>query len=378
MEIPLLDLKLQYKSIQDEVRHALDRICERQDFILGTEVDLFERDLAKYIKVKYGIGVASGSDALLIALMVLGIGRNDEVITTPYTFFATVGAIWRVGARPIFVDIEPDTYNLNPDLIKRVITSKTKAILPVHLFGLCANMCKINNLAEQFGLKIIEDAAQALGAQYLFDPSTPQAFHYAGTMGDLGCFSFFPSKNLGCFGDGGMIVTNNQEFAQLARSLRVHGSNAKYYHPMVGINSRLDALQATVLRTKLNYLELWTQKRQDNAQFYNARLKNVGDITLPCYNNKESIHVYNQYVLRTQKRDGLRKYLADKGISTAIYYPLPLHLQECFKDLGYKRGDFPEAEKASLETLSLPVYPELSLEQKEYIISCIKDYYNKT
>ena len=375
MEIPLLDLKAQYNLIREEIREALARLYERQEFILGTEVEGFERELANYIKVDYATGVASGSDALLIALMVLGIERGDDVVTTPYTFFATAGAIWRVGARPVFVDIEPETYNINPQLIKRAITSRTKAILPVHLFGLCANMRDINHIAQQYGLKVIEDAAQALGSQYLFDPTSPDTFKYAGTMGDMGCFSFFPSKNLGGFGDGGMLVTHHQRFAYSARCLRVHGSNSKYYHAMVGINSRLDALQAVVLRIKLKYLDNWTRKRRENARFYNQALKNIGDLILPCP-DRENNHIYNQYILRTQERDGLRRYLTEKKIGTAIYYPLPLHLQGCFKDLGYREGSFPEAEQAARETLALPIYPELTLEQKEYIVSTIKEYFN--
>lgn len=372
MKIPLLDLKIQYKSIQLEVKEALERLYERQEFVLGPEVEAFERELANYIKVEYATGVASGSDALLIALMVSGIGRGDEVITTPYTFFSTTGAIWRVGARPIFVDIEPGTYNINPQLIKTAITSRTKTILPVHLFGLCANMRDIIDLAQQSGLKVIEDAAQALGSQHLFN----NTLKYAGTMGDIGCFSFFPSKNLGGFGDGGMLVTHNKQSAYLARCLRVHGSNSKYNHLVVGINSRLDALQAVVLRIKLRYLEAWTHNRRENARFYNEHLKNIGDLTLPVCSN-ERVHVYNQYILRTQERDNLRKYLAEKKIGTAIYYPLPLHLQECFKDLGYLEGSFPEAEKAARQTLAIPIYPELTLEQKEYIASSIKEYFNK-
>jgi len=375
MEIPLLDLKAQYKSIKQEIKQAIERVCEQQEFILGPEVEGLEKDLTDYIGAKYGVGVASGSDALIIALMVLGIGRDDEVITTPYTFFSTASAIWRLGARPVFVDIDPSTYNLNPALLRGVITSKTKAIIPVHLFGLCADMREISRIAGQYGLKVIEDAAQAFGARYLFTPGSPDGFHFAGTMGDLGCFSFFPSKNLGCFGDGGMIVTNHQQYAQLARILRVHGSNPRFYHSMVGMNSRLDALQAAILRIKLPYLDSWTRKRQENARYYNQALEGVGDLTIPTH-PQDNIHVYNQYVIRTKERDGLRRYLAEKGIATAIYYPLPLHLQSCFKDLGYKPGDFPEAERASRETLSLPIYPELTEEQKEYIVSTIREYFS--
>jgi dTDP-4-amino-4,6-dideoxygalactose transaminase len=376
MVIPLLDLKVQYKSIREEVLAALERIYERQGFILGPEVESFEKEIADYIEIEYATGVGSGSDALLIALMTLGIGRGDKVITTPYSFIATAGAICRVGARPVFVDIEPETYNINPQLIKRAVTSKTKAILPVHLFGLCANMRDIMNIAQEFGLKVIEDAAQALGSQYLFDPASPSTFKYAGTMGDIGCFSFFPSKNLGCFGDGGMVVTHNQQLADLARCLRVHGSDAKYTYSRVGINSRLDALQAAVLKIKLRYLEKWNQKRRDNAYFYNEALKNISDLILPTF-SKDNIHIYNQYILRTRDRDNLKKYLDEKKIGTAIYYPLPLHLQECFAHLTHKKNTFPEAEKAARETIALPVYPELTLEQKEYIARSIKDYFNK-
>ncbi len=354
MKVPLLDLTAQYATIRDEVRRAMDEVCDSQQFILGPHVERLERAVAGYCQCAHGIGVSSGTDALLVALMALDIKAGDEVITTPYTFFATAGAIARLGARPVFVDIEPDTYNINAALIERAITPRTKAILPVHLYGQCADMDAI----LKFGLPVIEDAAQAIGAEY--------KGRRAGSMGVMGCLSFFPTKNLGGFGDAGMVVTNDAGLAERVRVLRVHGMQPKYYHRVVGGNFRLDALQAAVLHVKLKHLDDWTRRRQDNAAFYNARLSG-GPVTVHH-------HIYNQYVIRSKQRDRLRAHLTAAGIGTEIYYPVPLHLQECFAYLGYRPGDFPEAEAAARETLALPVYPELTREQLEYVVEAIRSF----
>lgn len=353
MKVPLLDLTAQYAAIRDEVRRAMDEVCDSQQFILGPQVERLERAVAGYCQCAHGIGVSSGTDALLVALMALDINAGDEVITTPYTFFATAGAIARLGARPVFVDIEPDTYNINAALIERAITPRTKAIVPVHLFGQCAEMDAI----LKFGLPVIEDAAQAIGAEY--------KGRRASSMGLMGCLSFFPTKNLGGFGDAGMVVTNDAGLAERVRVLRVHGMQPKYYHRLIGGNFRLDALQAAVLNVKLKYLDEWTRRRQANAAFYNARLR--GPVAVHP-------HIYNQYVIRSKQRDRLRAHLTAAGIGTEIYYPVPLHLQECFAYLGYRQGDFPEAEAAARETLALPVYPELTREQLEYVVEAVRGF----
>jgi dTDP-4-amino-4,6-dideoxygalactose transaminase len=353
MKVPLLDLTAQYAGIRDEVRRAMDEVCDSQQFILGPQVERLERAVAEYCRCAHGIGVSSGTDALLVALMALDIKAGDEVITTPYTFFATAGTIARLGARPVFVDIEPDTYNINPALIERAITPRTKAILPVHLYGQCADMDAI----LRFGLPVIEDAAQAIGAEY--------KGRRAGSMGVAGCLSFFPTKNLGGFGDAGMVVTSDAALAERVRVLRVHGMQPKYYHRLVGGNFRLDALQAAVLNVKLKHLDEWTRRRQANAAFYSARI--TGPVAVHH-------HIYNQYVIRSKQRDRLRARLTSAGIGTEIYYPVPLHLQECFAYLGYRAGDFPEAEAAARETLALPVYPELTREQLEYVAAAIRGF----
>ena len=364
MKVPLLDLQAQYAAIQEELRAAVDEVMESCRFILGPYVQEFEKAVADYCGSRYAVGVASGTDALLLALRACGVEPGDEVITTPYSFFATAGVISRLSARPIFVDIEPRTYNIDTDLIAGKISPRTKVIMPVHLYGQCAEMDPIMALAEEHGLRVVEDAAQAIGAEH--------HGKRAGTMGHLGCFSFFPSKNLGGLGDGGMVVTDDEELADLVRILRVHGSKPKYYHSIVGYNSRLDALQAAALQVKLKYLDEWTEGRRRHAAIYDERLQGVEVVTphAETYNR----HIYNQYTIRVSDRDGLQQHLKEHEIGTALYYPLPLHLQECYRDLGGREGDHPQAEGAARETISIPVYPELSAEQQEYVIEQIRSF----
>jgi len=371
MKVPLLDLKAQYATIKKEIDAAVAEVFESQYFILGPKVEACEKAVADYCKCWYACGVSSGSDALLISLMAEGIGVGDEVITSPYTFFATAGSIWRTGAKPVFVDIDPVTFNINPALIEEKITPKTKAIIPVHLYGQMAEMDPIMELARKYNLVVIEDACQAIGAEY--------KGHRAGSIGDYGCFSFFPSKNLGGAGDGGMTVTNDESKANMLKLLRNHGMHPKYYHDYIGGNFRLDALQAAVVRVKLKYLDSWSEKRQANARRYNAlfessRVWKNGDIVLPKV--VQSRHIFNQYVIRVPKRDELRDYLLEHGVGVEIYYPVPLHQQKCFADLGTRPGDLPESEKAAKETLALPVYPELSDDQAAYVIEQIDAFYS--
>lgn len=369
MNVPLLDLKAQFSTIKEEIIQATLEVYEEQRFILGPKVEALEAAIASYCRSQWAVGVSSGTDALLIALMAAGIGPGDEVVTTPYTFFATVGSIVRLGAVPVFSDIDPHTYTLTPDALEDRLTSKTKAIVPVHLYGQCCDMGPILELAEARGLTVIEDAAQAIGAEY--------EGRRAGSMGDFGCFSFFPSKNLGGFGDGGVVTTNQEAFNEQLRILRVHGSHPKYYHKVVGGNFRLDALQAAVVLVKLRYLEGWTQARRANANTYRSLFKAAGldgMIAMPLETHGR--HVYNQFVIKVpDRRDALREYLQQQGIGTEIYYPVPMHLQPCFKDLGGRKGDFPEAEDAASRTLALPVYPELAEEQQVYVVEQIKTFY---
>ncbi len=397
MRVPLLDLKAQYETIRDEILLAIEEVLESQYFILGPKVDRLEAEVAAYSRCLYAVGVSSGSDALLNSLMAEGIGPGDEVITTPYSFFATAGAIFRTGASTVFVDIQPDTYNIDPNLIEEKITSRTRAIIPVHLFGQCADMDPILEIAKERGLVVIEDAAQAIGAEYVSKISSRSKLCRAGSMGDYGCFSFFPSKNLGGFGDGGMVVTNDFDRAERLRTIRVHGSKQKYHHGVVGGNFRLDAIQATVLSVKLKYLDTWTAKRQENAARYDAALQSSGlvdkeFVTLPKpvwkddFVEEKSVsnprirslnshyHIYNQYIISTPQRDELKVYLMDRGIGTEIYYPVPLHLQECFAGLGYPLGSLPVSEEAAKRSLALPVYPELTSEQQEYVADSIRRY----
>jgi dTDP-4-amino-4,6-dideoxygalactose transaminase len=381
MKVPLLDLKAQYLAIKPEVDKAIADVVESQHFILGPAVTACEAACAKYSSVAHGIGVSSGTDAILVTLMAENIGLGDEVITVPYTFFATVGCISRVGATPVFVDIDPVTYNMNPAQIEAKITPRTKAIMPVHLYGQMADMDAIMAIAKKHNLIVIEDAAQAIGSEY--------KGRRAGSIGDYGCFSFFPSKNLGGVGDGGMVVTNDAARAEKVTLLRAHGSKPKYYHKLVGGNFRLDAIQGAVVSAKLPHLDKWTAGRQANAARYD-RLFAASGIRLGCSGDAwtgspapqlllpetvTSRHIFNQYVIRTRQRDALRKALESAGVSTEIYYPVPMHLQECFASLGYVKGQLPESERAADETLALPIYPELSDAQAAYTVDVIRDFF---
>lgn len=377
MGVPLLDLSAQHKPIHAELMAAIERVVKSQIFILGPEVTRLEEQVAAYCQAGFGIGVSSGTDALLVALMALEVGSGDEVITTPYSFFATAGAIVRVGARPVLVDIDPVTFGIDPARIEAAVTSRTKAIIPVHLYGQCADMAAIMAVAAQHRLHVIEDAAQAIGAEYADG-------RRAGSMGTVGCFSFFPSKNLGGLGDGGMVTTNDAELAERIRVLRVHGSKPKYYHSMIGGNFRLDSIQAAVLNVKLKYLDGWTKRRQDNAERYRTLFRQAGltdkpGIGLPEARYKRTgvthHHIYNQFVIRAPRRDELMASLKEQGIITEIYYPVPFHLQECFQSLGYKRGDLPESERAAQETLALPIYPELTGAQQQEVVDAIRTFY---
>jgi dTDP-4-amino-4,6-dideoxygalactose transaminase len=373
MKVQLLDVKAQYdeNSLREEVIPLIDEICSTQAFIGGKRIESFEAAIAEYSNCKYACGVSSGSDALIISLMVDGIGAGDEVITTPFTFFATVGAIWRVGAKPVFVDIDPVDFNINPDLIEEKITPKTKAIMPVHLYGQMAKMDKIMKIAKKHNLTVIEDGAQAIGSEY--------SEKRAGSYGDYGCFSFYPSKNLGAFGDGGIVTTNSEKKYKMLKMFRNHGSSpkAKYLHKYVGGNFRLDALQAAILHIKLKHLDGWSAGRQSNAKKY-AKLfgksKVADKLELPVNIPKATRHIYNQYciLVKDGKRNYLQSELGKAGVGSAVYYPLSLHLQECFASLGYKEGDFPISEKTSTEILALPIYRELSTEQLEHVVESIE------
>ena len=372
-KVPLLDLRAQYETIRDEVRTAVDRVFDSQQFVLGAEVEGLEEEIARYSQAKFAIGCASGSDALLLALMSCGICEGDEVITTPFSFFATASSITRLGARPVFVDIDARTFNIDPSLVAPAVTERTRAIVPVHMYGQCAEMDPLIELGQSRGIPIIEDAAQAIGAE---DRS-----RRAGSMGTIGCFSFYPSKNLGGAGDGGMLVTNDLEHAQRLYRLRVHGEEQKYHHKVVGINSRLDALQAAVLRVKLPHLDDWSGGRQRKAQQYELMFGDAGlgdQIELP-FVRSNARHIFHQFVVRVRdgKRDDLRAHLRECGVGTDVYYPVPLHLQECFAYLGYKEGDFPVGELAAKETLALPVYPELTDEQQDYVVSAIAEFFRR-
>jgi dTDP-4-amino-4,6-dideoxygalactose transaminase len=368
MKIPLLDLRQQYKSIKPEIDSALENVISNQDFVLGEDVRQLEKEMAFYCNTKYAVGLASGTDALILSLKALGIKEGDEVITTPFTFFATAEAVSIVGARPVFVDIDPKTYNMNPALLEEKINKKTKAVIPVHLYGQCADMDAILAVARRYSLKVIEDAAQAISATYKGKK--------AGSMGDIGALSFFPSKNLGGFGDGGMVVTNDKGLAGKIRVLRVHGSSERYIHSAIGTNSRLDNLQAAVLRVKLKYLDKWLEARSKNAAYYDENLKGL-PLETPCV-PAGNVHTYHLYVLRIKSNlDKLMKFLADGGIETRTYYPIPLHLQDCYRHLGYRKGDLKEAESAALQTFSIGVYPELKKEEMDYVINRIKEFFKR-
>lgn len=367
MQVPLLDLKAQYASIRAELEKAVAEVFESQHFILGPKVEQCEKAVASYSRCSHAVGVSSGSDALLACLMAENIGPGDEVITTPYTFFATAGAIARLGGTPVFVDIDPITFNVNPSQIQAKVTSRTRAIMPVHLYGQMADMDPIMSLAEKNGLIVIEDAAQAIGAEY--------KGRRAGSIGHYGCFSFFPSKNLGAAGDGGMIVTNDAQRAEKLKCLRGHGSKPKYHHKMVGGNFRLDAIQASVVSAKLPHLDQWTAARQRNAKMYDQLFSElrVREIDLPRVVTDR--HIFNQYVIRVSRRNALQAALQKQGIGTEVYYPVPMHLQECFAYLGHATGTFPESERAAKETLALPIYPELSETQLRYVVECVQSFF---
>jgi dTDP-4-amino-4,6-dideoxygalactose transaminase len=368
--VPALNLKAQYQSIRDEIEPMILGLFESQMFVMGPEVDKLEAELAEYCGVARGVGCASGTDALLLPLMARGIGPGDEVITSPYTFFATAGSIWRTGAKPVFVDIESESYNIDPERIEAAITPRTKVIIPVHLYGQTADMDPIREIASKHGLFVLEDAAQAIGAAY--------KGQRAGSLGDVAALSFYPSKNLGGFGDAGMIVTDDPVLGRSMARLRVHGMEPKYHHHEVGINSRLDAIQAAVLRIKLRHLDEWTLKRREAASRYRSLFEAHGLTKLVGLPRERDgyFHVYNQYVIRVPAplRDPLRDYLTARQIGTEIYYPIPLHLQPCFQALGHKTGDFPIAEASARETIALPIYPELSDEQQRFVVGSIRQY----
>ena len=363
MAVPLLDIHRQYIKLKPEMDRAVLEVLEHGRFILGPEVARFEKKVAELCGVKYGIGVASGTDALLIALRGAGVEPGDEVITSDFSFFASAGVISRLGARPVFVDIEPDTYNIDPNLIEAAITPKTKAIIPVHLFGQVADMDPIMEIARRHDLRVVEDAAQAIGAEYKNRPS--------GSIGDFGCFSFYPSKNLGGGGDGGIVVTDDDASDKFCRSLRVHGENPKYFYHTIGYNSRLHTMQAAMLLVKLPHLRQWSEKRIEHAAIYYRAFADVSDIVVPTVKDYATFHIYNQYTLASPRREQVLNALKDKEIGHCIYYPLPFHRQECFADLGYRPDDFPVSNRAADEVFSIPVYPEMSPEEQQEVIDTV-------
>lgn len=388
MKVPLLDLKPQYRSLKKELDEAIIRVAESQYFIMGPELSEMEKEFQNYLNVKHAWGVSSGTDALLLALMALDIKPGDEVIVPTYSFFATAGVVSRLFATPVFVENDPVTFNIDPKDFEKKITSRTKAVIPVHLFGQSAEMDEIMKIANAHNLYVIEDAAQAIGTQY-------KDGRFVGTIGHIGCFSFFPSKNLGGYGDGGLIVTNDDKLSEIIRIKRVHGGEPKYYHKVIGGNFRLDAIQAAVLRVKLPHLQSWSEKRQLNAKRYNQLFIEAGlaeepgktkfddknKVLLPkaIYENSgvKNYHIYNQYKIRVEKRDALREFMKKHEIGTEIYYPVPFHLQECFADLGYKKGDFPISEFSANTSIALPIYPELTDEQLQYVVSVIKKFFDE-
>lgn len=387
MNVPLLDLKIQYNALKTELNNALLKVAESQYFILGKEVDDFEKEIANYIGCKYAYGISSGTDALLLALMALGIQPDDEIIVPTYSFFATAGVVARLNAKPILVDSDPVTFNINPSLIEKKITSKTKAIIPVHLYGQSVEMEEIVSIANKYNLKIVEDAAQAIGVQYKDGRSV-------GTIGDVGCFSFFPSKNLGCFGDAGLVTTNDEKIAEQLQIMRVHGGKPKYYHKVIGGNFRIDAIQAAVLRVKLPHLDSWCEGRRTNAELYNQlfisyklasetgkiNYSETEKVLLPKAVYKSSsiknYHIFNQYIIRVEKRDELRKFLSENNIASEIYYPVPFHRQECFKYLNTNDSDFPVANNSAEHSIALPIYPELTKEHISYVVETINKFFN--
>jgi len=386
INVPLLDLKAQYATIKNEIKAAIDRVVESQYFIMGPDVAELEKAIAEYVGTKFAIGCASGSDAIMLALMALGVGRDDEVICPSYTFFATGGYTTKVGAKPVYAEIDPVTYNMDPDHVRTLARKckRLKAIMPVHLFGQAADMDAFMQIGKELGVPIVEDAAQAIGTK------DEQGIR-VGTRGAIGCFSFFPSKNLGAFGDGGIVTTNDPVLAETLSILRVHGGKPKYYHKWIGVNSRLDSIQAAILKVKLGHLDDWTTARQGNAGYYDKKFKVAGALTsatplsegggglplrTPAPAGPKAWHIYNQYVIRVpaEMRDALRTHLTEKKIGTEIYYPVPLHLQECFNYLGYSKGDLPESEGAANETIALPIYPELTRQQLDHVAGSVIQY----
>jgi len=370
-QIPLLDLKAQHQQIRDEVLAEVTRVIDSQKFIMGEDVQKLEQEIAAYSQAKYAVGCASGSDALFLALLALDIRPGDEVLTTPYTFFATAGAIHRAGAVPVFVDIEPDTFNMDMSKVQDILAGRPriKAIIPIHLFGGCADMDPLIEMAAARGVAVIEDAAQSIGSEY--------KRRRAGSIGDIGCFSFFPSKNLGGYGDGGMVTTNSPALRERLAALRVHGSNRKYHHDWVGVNSRLDALQAAILRVKFRYLDSWTEGRQRNADVYRRLLGEMkAPVTAPVPTPYQTRHVYNQFCIVAPRRAALQAFLKENGVGTEVYYPLPLHLQVCFADLGYKQNDFPVSQRFALESLALPIHSELTANDVEHVCRVIQAFYD--
>jgi len=395
MKVPLLDLHAQLIGMRDEMMSAVTKVIDSTRYIQGPEVEGLEKEIAAYCGVDNGVGVSSGTDALLASLMTLGVGPGDLVVTTPYSFFATMGVILRVGALPVFADIDPDSYNIDPQAVEEVLeedrTKKIKAILPVHLYGQCADMQPIMELAEKFNLPVVEDAAQAIGAEYPYKEGAETRWLRAGSIGMAGCFSFFPSKNLGGIGDGGMVISRDSEFAQKVKLMRNHGAYPKYFHSLVGGNFRLDPIQATVLRIKLEYLEKWHQDRRDNASFYNtlfteSGLTDDGLVSIPkaIYEDKTgqegtgggNFHIYNQYILRVKKRDQLKEWLAQNDIGCEIYYPLALHQQKCL-ERSFLKTTLPHAEEAAAQTIALPIYPELTSEMQEYVVQSVVNFYKQ-
>ena len=369
MKVPLINLREQHQFLRPQLLEAFERVIDSQQFVLGSEVEALEEEIADYSTTEFAIGCASGSDALLLALMSLDLKAGDEVITTPFTFFATAAAITRLGARPRFVDIEPRTFNIDPAAVEAAITPQTQAILPVHMYGQCADMDPLLEIGKRYGLPIVEDAAQAIGAE--------DHGRRAGSMGHIGCFSFYPTKNLGGAGDGGMLVTNDQSLADRLRRLRVHGGATEFHHDEVGINSRLDALQAAVLRVKYKYLDEWSEARREKAAVYNRLLeeKNLDVEIIPPFVRPSVRHIFHQYVIRAgQQRDQLIRHLSEHGVGSKVYYPVPLHLQKCFAYLGYSHGQFPEAERAATQTLALPCFPEITEEQQRYVIDVLSKF----
>ena len=370
MKVPLLDLRAQYATIHEDVDRAVREVVEAQRFILGPAVEQLEAEMCDYLGVAHAVGCASGTDAILLALRALDLAPGDEVVVPAFTFFATAGAVWNAGLKPVFCDIDPVTYNVTAETVAEALTERTRAIVVVHLFGQMAEMGPLLELGAARGVAVIEDAAQAIGARQ----QSRTGVAAAGSLGAAGCFSFFPSKNLGGFGDGGLITTGDAVLAERLRKLRVHGGKQMYHHEMVGTNSRLDALQAAVLSAKLPYLEGWSERRRDNARFYDEHLSHADGLTLPA-TAAGNTHVFNQYTVRTDRRDALQQHLDACGVGTGIYYPVPLHLQECFATLGYQAGSLPESERAAQQVLSLPIYPELSPAELEHVAACVSEFF---